>query len=182
MADEKVNLDQPQGPPRLHDPRDVRGGAGAARHGGEVASGVQVNFKDSLRHHRQQRSVAASGAISRPTTMAPTPTTTPSGTASSCSIAGRSRGCWAKVAERGLTLVPLRLYFKEGGPSSNWGWPGARSCTTSAKRSVSGRAAQDGPGDRAIGSARGQPTRHGGDRFRRGSVRHRLRLEVALPS
>ena len=34
--------------------------------------------------------------------------------ASSCSTAPRSRGSTGRVAERGFTLVPIELYFKDG--------------------------------------------------------------------
>ena len=39
------------------------------------------------------------------------------------------------VTRQGLTLVPLSIYFNgAGGPRSSSRWPGARRCTTSARR------------------------------------------------
>ena len=39
-----------------------------------------------------------------------------------------------KAREKGLTLVPLRMYFNErGGPRCCWGCAAARRCMTSAK-------------------------------------------------
>jgi len=35
---------------------------------------------------------------------------------------------------KGFTLVPLRMYFKEGAPRLNWRWRAARKCTTNARR------------------------------------------------
>ena len=35
------------------------------------------------------------------------------------------------LAEKGLSLVPLRLYFSGGGPRSSWVWAAARRSTTS---------------------------------------------------
>ncbi len=87
-----------------------------------------------------------------------------------------------KVAERGLTLIPLRLYFKDGRAKLELGLARGKKLTTSAKRSVSGTSGAIRPRRSAIASARDQPTRHGGDWFRRGSVKHRRHLEVALPS
>ena len=55
-----------------------------------------------------------------------------------------------KVAERGLTVVPLKLYFKGGAPRSRSAWRAARSCTTSAtlrereSRREMDKAARDG--------------------------------------
>ena len=42
-----------------------------------------------------------------------------------------------KTAEKGLTIVPTRIYFTGRGPRSSSRWPAARTCTTSAARSRS---------------------------------------------
>ena len=46
-----------------------------------------------------------------------------------------------KTAERGLTLVPTRIYFSGHGPRSSWRWHAARSATTSVTRSASATSA-----------------------------------------
>ena len=42
------------------------------------------------------------------------PTTSPTATESFSSTAERSTPCLGKTRERGLTLVPTRIYFKDG--------------------------------------------------------------------
>ena len=51
---------------------------------------------------------------SRSTTRGTAPITTRPGRASCCCTAARSTGSTAQVREKGLTLVPTRLYFKDG--------------------------------------------------------------------
>ena len=40
-----------------------------------------------------------------------------------------------KVNERGLTLIPLKMYFKRGKARWSWPWPRESGATTNAKRS-----------------------------------------------
>ena len=44
----------------------------------------------------------------------------------------------AEVAQKGLTLVALRLYIKTTWPKLNWVWPGASGSTTSGEPSATG--------------------------------------------
>ena len=76
--------------------------AGLVLRGTEVKSlrESQVNFKDCYAAIDNNEAWLI-GATSRPTTTAPTPTTIPSAGASSCSIAGRSGGCWGKLPSAG---------------------------------------------------------------------------------
>ena len=39
---------------------------------------------------------------------------------------------FGKVREQGYSIIPLRLYFKDGLVRWRWGWPRGRSSTTSA--------------------------------------------------
>ena len=56
----------------------------------------------------------SSGPTSRSTTRATWPTTTPTATGSSCCTRRELDSLAGKVAQRGLTLVPTKLYFKNG--------------------------------------------------------------------
>ena len=44
---------------------------------------------------------------------------------------------WHKTQEKGLTLVPFRVYFKDGRAKVEIGWPRASATTTSARCSPS---------------------------------------------
>ena len=90
--------------------------AGLVLRGTEVKSlrEGQVDLQGRLRHHRTRRGVAASAATSPPTATAPTPTTIRTATRKLLLHRREIARLLGKVAERGLTIVPLRLYFKEG--------------------------------------------------------------------
>ena len=88
-----------------------------------------------------------------------------------------------KVAERGLTLDPASSILQGGkGQARAGAGPGQEASRQARQRSASGTSGATWPRRSAIGSARDQRTRHGGDWFRRGSVKHRRHLEVALSS
>jgi len=83
-----------------------------------------------------------------------------------------------KIAERGLTLIPLRLYFKAGRVKVELAL--ARGKKLHDKRaSLREREKPAGDGE---GITRPIPGVIGGDWFRRGSVTHRWHHEVALSS
>src|SRR5882762_6744556 len=88
-----------------------------------------------------------------------------------------------KVAERGLTLIPLRLYFKHGRAKVELGL--GRGKKLHDKRATLRERDQRREMDQAartVTRAGGPRHTRGGDRFRRGSTRSRLRLEVSHPS
>src|SRR6266436_3723319 len=89
-----------------------------------------------------------------------------------------------KISEKGLTLVPLRLYFKGGRAKVEIGLARGRKLhdKRAALREREVRREMD---KTARGSGilfKNRVLQGGGDRFRRGFVRSRLRLEVSLPS
>ena len=105
---------EPEGAPRLPHRGHLRGRAGARRHRGEVAAaGPRVPGR-RLRRHRRTARPGCTACTSRSTPRAPGPTTT----------ARRKRKLLLnrveidkierKVSEKGYTIVPLALYFKDG--------------------------------------------------------------------
>ena len=73
----------------------------------------RANLQDSLRPHRRRRGLAPTACTCRPT---PTraKTSIRSASASCSSTARRSSRSSAALDEKGHTLVPLRVYFKDG--------------------------------------------------------------------
>ena len=76
----------------------------------------KAQLKDAYAHDPRRRGVADRASTSRPTGPPRATTTTPSVRASCCCTAARSSGWWCSTNERGLTLVPTRMYF--AGPRS----------------------------------------------------------------
>ena len=92
----------------------IEAGHRADRHRGEVAARRAGDAGAGLRRHPRRRGVAARRSRSRRTTRATARTTSRCGRASCCCTGARSTRSTAQVREKGLTLVPTRLYFKDG--------------------------------------------------------------------
>ena len=88
--------------------------AGIVLRGSEVKSlrNGKAQMTDCLRRRRRRARSGCATCISRPTNRPAARTTSPSGRAS-CSCTGREiERLIGKTAEKGLTLIPLRIYFK----------------------------------------------------------------------
>ena len=153
--------DQQEGPPRLHHPQDVRGGAGAGRHRGEVAArgagvagrrlrpGVRgradaaraAHRRVRLRHLDQPRPTAHPQAAAAPNRDRPDP-----------GEAARGRG------DAGAAVALLRQRLGEGGARR---WRGASAPTTSGRRSPSATPTGRSPGSWA-GASRAVPVDRSG--------------------
>ena len=105
---------QPPRAARLPAARPVRGGHRADRHRGEGAARRHARRCAGLRGRARRRGLARRPADPRVRRRATARTTSPTGRASCCCTAARSTGSYGKVREKGLTIVPTRLYFKDG--------------------------------------------------------------------
>ena len=74
-----------------------------------------------------------------------------------------------KTAQKGLTLIPTRIYFKGGGRRSSWRWPAARRAGTGGARSPS-----------ATSAARWSASSRGGCAERPGKIGAKPRLRFLL--
>ena len=51
-----------------------------------------------------------------------------------------------KASQKGFTLVPLRMYFKQGRAKVEMPWPAVSNCTTSVRTKKGRSPARDSPG------------------------------------
>ena len=90
--------------------------AGVVLTGTEVKSlrEGKASLQQAYRRRARGRGMARSASTSPSTARGTARTTSPTGRASSCCTGARSTGCTAQVREKGFTVVPTRLYFKDG--------------------------------------------------------------------
>ena len=92
----------------------LRGGHRAPGHRGEVAARGAGLAGRRVRRDRRRRGLAARRAHPASTPRAPGPTTRRAASASCCCNRAEIDKIERRVNERGLTIVPLSLYFKDG--------------------------------------------------------------------
>ena len=92
----------------------VEAGIVLTRHRGEGAAGGARPARPGLRATCAAARCGSSAPRSPSTPRATSRTTSPIATASSCSSGARSTRSTPRCREKGLTLVPTKLYFKDG--------------------------------------------------------------------
>ena len=110
----KVDRGEPPRAARLPPVDRVEAGLQLTGHGGQVAARGPGDAAARVRATSAARGSGSSARTSRSTRRERSRTTSPTATASSSCTGARSTSSSGKVAERGFTLVPTRLYFKDG--------------------------------------------------------------------
>ena len=129
---------QSEGPAQLQRCRDARGGPRTARVRGQVTAGGSSRSEGLLRPDQGWRRPFLVGAYIGPYEFARDGGHEPERERKLLLHRREIDRIGGQIAEKGPTLVPLQVYFKDGAPRSNWAWPRARPPTTNARPSGNG--------------------------------------------